>query len=764
MPLPLRTGAVKRVEDPRFIVGIGDYLPNRRLEGQLHLAAVRSPVPHGRILSVDTAEARTAPDVAAVYLAADFDLVPVPCKVQSIPLDFARPAIAADVVRFAGEIVAVVVARTPQAAEVAADLVWADIEPLPAVADLEAAMREDAPLVFPEHGTNILHSSERDPDRGMFDGVDVVVSASLRNQRVAPVPLETNGALGRPDAGGLEIWLGSQNVFGHRREMADALGIEHDDLRARVPDMGGAFGGKYSTYPEQILSAAIARDLQRPVRWIETRRENLATMYQGRDQLQRVKIGASIQGEIVAMRVSVYQNVGAYPAYAAETAGGTTRMSCGAYLIPRVAVDYTLVATHTTPVDAYRGAGRPEATALIERTMDLLAAELGVDPVDLRRRNFVEDFPHRTGTGVSYDSGNYAVALDRALEMAGYEELRSEQRRRRSNGTATQLGIGLSTYVEVTSWPYDSEWSSIEIGADGVVWAKVGTSNHGQGHETAYTQLIAELLGVPPSSVRFIQGDTKVIESGTGTVASRSLQIAGSSLLRSANAVIEKARTVVADHYEAAAEDVVLSEDGMLSVAGVPGTSMTWGDVAGLALAKGPDDADTRPGLYAEEVFQQEGGPAAFGTHLSVVEVDTETGETRALRHIAVDDCGRVLNPMLVAGQVHGGIAQGLGQALLEAVVHDEDANLLTGTLVSYLIPTADMVPSFEVDHTETPSPLNPLGAKGIGEAGTIGATPAVQNAVVDALSHLGVRHIDMPATPARIWHAIQEAAKTSPA
>ena len=744
-------------------MGQGSYLPNHDSDGQLHLAVVRSPIGHGRILLIDTAEALAAPGVEAVYTANDLELGAIPCKVQMIPRDFARPVMARDEVRFAGEVVAAVVATSAEAAADAADLVWADIEPLPAVADIEAAIQPDAPLVFPDHGSNILHRSDRDPDGELFDDADVVVKAVLRNQRVAPMPIETSGAIGHADGTSVDLWLGSQNVFAHQREIAESLGLEKDDLRARVPDMGGAFGGKYSTYPEHVLVAAAARALGKPVRWIEDRRENLTGMYHGRDQLQEVAIGATNDGNIVGLRVTVYQNLGAYPAYAVDTAGSTMRMSCGAYRIPRADVEFAVVVTHTTPVDAYRGAGRPEATALIERTIDLLAAELSMDPVELRRRNLIEkeEFPFTSANGVYYDSGDYHTALDRALEMAGYTELREEQARRREDGSINQIGIGLSTYVEPTSWGYDSEWSSITVGADGAATVRVGTSNHGQGHDTAYSQLVAGVLHVPFGEVSILQGDTGEIASGTGTVASRSLMLAGSALLGSAESVIEQARAVVAERYEASIDDVMLSDDGQFAVAGVPDTAMSWAEVAALALAAEPAD-DSPPGLYGEQVFQNPGGPAAFGTHISVVEVDTETGATEVLRHIAVDDCGTILNPMLVQGQVHGGVAQGYGQALIEHVIHDEDANLLTGTLVSYLIPTAEMMPAFELDYTETPTPFNPLGAKGIGEAGAIGCTPAVQNAIVDALSHLGVRHLDMPATPGRIWEAIEAATTAS--
>jgi carbon-monoxide dehydrogenase large subunit len=724
--------AVKRVEDPRFIKGEGGYLPNRHVEG-----------------------------VVGVYLAGDVDAAPVPPPTRLAPPETARPAIAADTVRFAGEIVAVVVAESERQAVEAAGFVWADIEPLPAVADLFEAMGEGAPLVFEELDTNVIHRHEPDPQPDLFADADVIVTGRFRNQRVAAVPMETNNAMAYPTPGGLELWTGSQDVFGHRHNVARSLGMEREEVRTRVPDMGGGFGAKFRTYPEQILVAALARKLNRPVRWQETRRDNLAGMYQGRDQYQDVEIGATNDGHIVGLRLTVYQDTGAYPAFGTWLPTLTLRMACGVYDIPKVELGFVSVATHTTPTDAYRGAGRPEATAMVERAVDLLANKMGLDPAELRRRNFIAPgaFPVRTAAGALYDTGEYEKALDKALDIAGYEDLRLDQQRRRRNGDRLQIGIGLSTYVEITATRGDSEWSSVEVHDDGSATIKVGTSSHGHGHETAFAQMISDLLKIPHTSIRVLQGDTGIIARGSGTGGSRSLQIGGSSVLRSGEAVLDKARAIVADHYEASPDDIVLSDDGMLGVAGVPGTGLTWSQVATLTIREPdePGDDDTR--LYAEEIFEQTEASFPFGAHVAVVEVDTETGSTKALRHIAVDDCGTILNPILVDGQVHGGVAQGYGQALIEEVAHDDDANLLSGTLVSYLIPTAEMLPSFEVEHTQTPTPLNPLGAKGIGEAGTIGSTPAVQNAVIDAVAHLGVEHMDMPATAFNVWQAIQQAA-----
>ena len=757
--------AVKRVEDPRFIRGEGGYLDNRTIEGALHMVTVRSPEPHGRITAIETAEARKAPGVVGVYTSADLPTEPVPPPTRLAPPACARPSLATDVVRFAGEIVAVVVAESVRQAVDAAALVWADIEPLPAVADLRAAMADGAPLLFPDLGTNVIHHREPTPVTGLFDAADTVLKATLRNQRVAPVPMEPNNALAYPTPSGLELWMGSQDVFGHRHAVSRALGMERDDLRTRVPDMGGGFGAKFRAYPEQILVAALARKLGRPVRWQETRRDNLACMYHGRDQYQEIEIGATNEGRIVGLRATILQDTGAYPAFGTWLPTLTLKMACGVYDIPAVELEFYSVATNTTPTDAYRGAGRPEATAMLERAMDLLAAELGVDPVDIRRRNFIapEAFPFQTPAGALYDSGNYAAALDRAIEMADYSALRHEQELRRGRGARHQLGIGVSTYVEITAAQGDDEWSSVEVHDDGSATVKVGTSSHGQGHETAFAQLVSDLLRIPHTSIRVLQGDTGIIARGAGTGGSRSLQIGGSSVLRSGQAVLDKARKLVADHYEASSDDIVLSDDGKLGVAGVPDTSLTWSEVALLTIRQPDEPGDDQTRLFAESIFEQAEATYPFGAHISVVEVDTETGETTVKRHIAVDDCGTILNPILVNGQVHGGVAQGYGQALLEQVAHDDGANLLSGTLVSYLIPTAGMFPSFDVDHTETPTPLNPLGAKGIGEAGTIGSTPAVQNAVIDALSHLGVRHVDMPTTPAAVWEAIQRARTPAP-
>ncbi len=750
--------AVKRVEDPRFITGRGTYLANKRIEGALWMGVVRSPVPHGRITDIDAAAAAALPGVVGVYTADDLDLPPLRPGAPGADPVTARPILARDVVRFVGEPVAVVVADDPVTAADAVSEVWVDIDPLPAVATPEAALAEDAPLLFPELGTNVVLTGGEPADHDILAGADVVVRGEFLNQRVAPVPLEPNNAAALPHGDGLEVWVGSQNVFIHQIIIAATLGIDRGQVHVVVPDMGGGFGAKVQPYPEQILTAALAHRLGRPVRWQETRTENLLAMTHGRDQHQVVELGARRDGTIVGLRARLTQNSGAYTHFGAFLPFFTLLMASGPYLIPEIDVTWRSVATNTTPVHAYRGAGRPEATAMVERAMDLLAAELGLDPAEVRRRNFIppDHFPYRTPTGARYDSGDYGAALDRALELAGYDALRAEQAERRRRGDRIQLGIGLSCYVEITAPAERNEWSSAEVFPDGTVEVRVGTSAHGQGHETAYGQIISELLRVPPERIRVVQGDTDLVARGGGTMGSRSLQLGGTAVLEAGEEIVEKAKRIVAHLLEAAVDDVVVFEDGKVGIAGVPDSALSWGEIAAAAADPTNLPEGMEPGLEAQTTIEQDEATFPFGTHIAVTEVDTVTGDVRLVSHTTVDDCGTILNPILVDGQIHGGIAQGAGQALFEQFRYDPDANPLSGNLTTYLVPTAAVLPSFDVNHTVTPSPENPLGVKGVGEAGTIGATPAVQNAAVDAVAHLGITHIDMPVTAARVWEAIQ--------
>ncbi|HSF84660.1 MAG TPA: xanthine dehydrogenase family protein molybdopterin-binding subunit [Acidimicrobiia bacterium] len=750
--------AVKRAEDPRFIRGRGTYIPNQVVDGALFLVPVRSTIPHGTLNGVETSFAADMPGVVAIYTAEDLDVNPTSPGVRGVDRAFSRPTIARDVVRFAGEIVAVVIAESEREGVDAAGMVFPDIDPLPVVTSVRAALEPGAPVLHPDVGSNVALTHETEPADGLFDDAERIITTTIHNQRLAAVPIETNSALAIPHDDRLEIRAGSQNIFGHRINISKGLGVERETVHAVVPDVGGGFGAKFYAYPEQILVAAAALKLGVPVRWHESRRDNMVGMTHGRAQDIDVEIGVRNDGTVVGIRVDVLQDVGAYPLFGAYLPTWTMLMAVGPYAIPKVEASFKSVVTNTTPVHAYRGAGRPEATHLLERTLDVVATELGLDPTEIRRRNFVqpEQFPYTTPTGAEYDTGDYGAALDRALAAAGYAELRNEQRRRRDAGDRVQLGIGVSSYVEITAPEGNpQEWAEVEVDEGGGATIRVGTSGHGQGHETAFAQLVSGLTSIPMDEISFVQGDTDKVARGAGTGGSRSLQLGGSAVYRATEEVVAKARRIVAEKLEAAEEDIVVTADGRVGVAGVPDSGLTWGEIA--AIAAEPDGlSEEEPGLAATLVFEQGFATFPFGTHVSVVEVDTVTGNVELLRHIAVDDCGTVLNPLLVAGQVHGGFAQGAGQALWEHVRYDEDGNPLSGNLTSYLVPTAGSLPSVERQVMETPTPHNPLGAKGIGEAATIGSTPAIHNAVIDALAPFGIRHLDMPLTPARIWEALE--------
>ncbi|GIU91626.1 MAG: carbon-monoxide dehydrogenase large subunit [Acidimicrobiia bacterium] len=745
--------AVKRREDPRLITGAGTYITDMKLDGALWAAFVRSTLPHGLIRSVDTEPAQDMPGVVAVYVAGDLDVDPLPIDYPNQPEVTRRPLIASDRVRFVGDIVAMVVAESEPAAHEAAAAVWPEIDPIPAVADPEAALAEDAPLLYPEHGSNLVAQGGSDTDGDPLADAEVVVEGRVVHQRLAALPLEPNACVAVPRGEELELWVASQNVFSHRNAIATALKIDRNRLHVKVPDMGGGFGAKIAVYPEQALVAAAALRLGRPVRWHETRTENLLAMNHGRGQTHSFRIGARRDGTITGLDVEVLQDAGAYPLFGAYLPAFTQRMASGPYRIPRIRFRWRSVVTNTTPVHAYRGAGRPEAALTLERAIEMLAAELGIDSIELRRRNFITSFPHRTATGERYDTGDYPAALDLALTLSGYENLRRDQEERRVRGDRLQLGIGISTYVEVTAPAGRKDWGAVEVADDGTVTAYSGSSSHGQGHETTFAQIVSAVLGVPLERIRVVQGDSDRVARGGGTMGSRSMQMGGSAVLRSARAVMDKARAILAHLMEADPADVVPAADGLM-VAGVPETQTTWGELARLAADPSNLPEGMEPGLRCEDHYAQDEATVPFGAHVCVVEVDTETGDVRVLRHVACDDCGVIFNRMVVDGQVHGGAAQGIGQALYEQVRYDSDGNPLTTNLTSYLLPTASVLPSFEVAHTQTPTTENPLGAKGIGESATIGSTPAVVNAVCDALAPLGVRHLDMPITPERVWRA----------
>jgi carbon-monoxide dehydrogenase large subunit len=752
---------VRRTEDPRILRGDADYFDDLPVEGLLHVAFVRSTMAHARIESADTSEAAAMPGVVAVYTADGLGLEPGQ-GFAMVPAALARPPLARDVVRFVGDIVAVVVAETRAQAVDAAEMVIVDYDPLPTVIDPEAALADDAPLVFPEHGSNLAIEFNFGDDPSILDDADVVVEGRFLNQRLAPVPMEPNGILVELDGDdGLTVHVPTQNPHGVRDPLAGVVGLDEDRIRVVATTVGGGFGAKSGLYPEFAIVATAARKLGRPLKWSETRSENMTAMTHGRGQIQYIELGLKRDGTFTGLRGRIVCDGGAYPGVGAFLPYLTRSMSQGVYRIPKIEMNSKSAITNTTPTAAYRGAGRPEAAALLERIVDMAAVELGRDPVDLRKQNFLrpEEFPLTTVTGANYDSADYVKALDEACRVAGYEELRRDQAQRRERGDVKQLGIGLSVYTEVTAGGLFQEFGSVEVQTDGTVTATVGTSPHGQGLETAFKMIVAELLGVPMDAVNVVQSDTAVVPRGMGTMGSRSLQIGGTAIYKTSELVVDKAKRLAAHLLEADVADIVVHEGEGVGAAGAPATALSWAELAMAAGDPARRPANFEEGLRAELDFNQGEATYPFGAHIAVVEVDTETGRVELLRHVAVDDCGRVINPLLVAGQQHGGIAQGIAQALYEGVRYDDDGNPQTANLMDYAMPSAAELPSFEASNTETPTPLNPLGAKGIGEAGTIGSTPAAQNAVVDALSIFGIRHLDMPLTSERVWQAIRNAA-----
>ncbi len=760
---------VLRKEDPGILTGQTEYFDDLDVAGLAHIVFVRSTVAHAELGAIDTSDAEAMPGVIAVYTAANLDLHDHQGFIM-LPPTANRPPLAKGKVRFVGDVVAAVVAESRQLAVDAAEAVIVDYEPLPAVVDVEAAIADGAPILHEAVGSNIIFGAAGmglgAPVEGLMDDADVVVSGKFHNQRLAGVPMESNGIVMVPARDGepATAWIPTQAPNSIHGELAGALGLEPSQLRVRTAAVGGGFGSKAAFQVEFIIAGKAALALDRPVKWTETRSENMVAMVQGRGQVQFVELGLKRDGTITGLRVNLLAETGAYPAIGAFLPFFTHTMSGGVYAIPKIEFNWSAVMTNTTTTAAYRGAGRPEATQLLERILDMAADELGLDPVEIRRKNFLPKFDAPGAMAASglamYDTGDYAMALDRALAAAGYESLLAEQAERRASGATKQLGIGLGAYVEITAPAgMHAEWGAVEVEDDGSVKAFVGTSAHGQGHETAFAMIVAELLGVPMDKVTLVQSDTAFIPKGAGTMGSRSLQTAGSAVYRSSEAVIDKAKQLAANLLEANVDDIVVG-DGGLQVAGVPAKLVGWADLAQAAKDPsknaGIDGLDQ--GLRAEIDFDAGSSSFPFGAHVAVVEVDTETGRVEQLRHVAVDDCGRILNPLLVRGQQHGGIAQGIAQALYESVNYDEDGNPQTANLMDYAIPSAAEFPNFETSNTETPTHLNPLGAKGIGESGTIGSTPAVHNAVIDALSHLGIRHIDMPLTAMRVWDAIQSA------
>jgi carbon-monoxide dehydrogenase large subunit len=756
---------IKRGEDPRLVSGNGAYLEDLALPGVVHLVFARSPHAHARIQGIDVTAARAVPGVLAVLTGGDSDaILPVdlPGDWPTFEVDNRPPnkILARDKVRFVGEPIVAVVATSRAVAQDAIDAIEIEYEPLPAVPDAEVALEPGAPLLYEEFGTNLAHRLVRtggNPEEA-FTRPDVrIVKGRFDNPRVLAVPMETRGAAASFDAGTGELtfWASTQFPHSFRGMVAAILDLPETSVRVIAPDVGGGFGAKIEFTAEDALTGLLAIRLRRPVRWVEERRENFLNMVHGRGQTDYVEAAVTADGEIVGLKVRAIADLGGrYNVNTPGIAMLTPMVLPGPYRTPNIEFTLDGVYTSKTPVGAYRGAGRPEATYLVERIVDVVADELDLDPAEVRRKNFIrpDEFPYTTPMGTSYDTGDYEPAIDRLLTMAGYPHLRRKQADARNDLSKPLIGIGISGYLEICAFgPWES--ATVRVEKSGTVTLLAGTSPHGQGHVTPFRQIVADQLGVPLEDIRVLFNDTARVPTGVGTFGSRSAAIGGSAVLGASERVREKVIRLAADALEAAPDDVEI-EQGRISVRGVPDRSTTLGALAARAYNGQVPEGD-EPGLEANRFFKPEGETFPFGMHLAVVEIDRETGKVRLVRYLAVDDCGRVLNPMMVDGQRHGGIAQGVGQALFEEVLFDELGQPTTSTLGDYALPRAADFPEFELDRTVTPTPRNPLGAKGIGEAGTIGSTPAIVNAVVDALSHLGVRHVDMPTTPEKVWRVL---------
>jgi aerobic carbon-monoxide dehydrogenase large subunit len=768
--------SVKRKEDLKLLTGRARYIDDIELPGMVWMVVVRSPYAHARIGEVDLSAARESPGVIAAFSGEDLAAEwagPLPCA-WPVTEDINMPShwpLARDKARYVGDGVAVIVAETRELAADAAELVVADYEPMPAVVDPEAALGDGAPLVHDEFGTNkcftwTLAAGEVDD---AFASAAATVKERYRQQRLIPNAIEPRGVIAQTSPGTDDLILFSSTQVPHilRVTLSGVIGIPEAKLRVVAPDVGGGFGSKLNVYAEEALALALARRLERPVKWIETRSENYLATIHGRDVVQEIELAADEDGRVTVVRVRLTAAMGSY--LQLVTPGIPLLgawLYAGAYGIGAYSFECTGVFTHTTPTDAYRGAGRPEATYAIERAMDALARELGRDPVELRRLNFMKEFPTVIASGLTVDSGDYEAHLDRALELLDYEALRREQAERREAGDPKLLGVGFSTYLEMcglapsrilgairyVAGGWDA--ASVRFLPTGTVQLVIGTSPHGQGHVTTFSQIVAERLGVDVGDVEVLYGDTAVSPLGMDTYGSRSLPVGGTAVWHACQKVLDKARLIAAHQLGASADD--LQEEGGTFTA-PDGSAVTAREVAFAAWTAHDLPDGIEPGLEALAVFDPENFSWPAGTHIAVVEVDTETGSVDLRRYVAVDDVGRVINPEIVEGQVQGGIAQGIAQALWEEAVHDDDGNLLTASMVNYLVPSAAELLTFEIDRTETPATSNPMGVKGVGETGTIASTAAVMNAVIDALAPTGVTDIDMPATPERVWRAIQE-------
>jgi carbon-monoxide dehydrogenase large subunit len=775
--------ARRRKEDARLITGKTTWTDNMVLPGMLHLAVVRSPVSHAKIVNVDVSAAQQAPGVVAVFTGRDFaeEQGSIPCAWPVTPdmVNPGHPSIAVEEVNHVGEAVAVIAARSKVAAQDAVELVDVDYDQLPVVLDMEAAIAQDAHLCHDHIDSNesfrfVLDSGDAGSGGNVeeaFASAEVVVSRRFIQQRLIPAFMEPRAVVVQPQGENYTLWSSTQIPHIVRLMLAMITGTPEHKLRVIAPDVGGGFGGKLQVIPEEVISLLVARRLGKPVKWNETRSESLMSGHHGRDQIQYIDVAADREGNVKGIRCHILADMGAYlrlispgiPILGAFMYGGI-------YKFPAYRFECQGIFTNKVPTDAYRGAGRPEATFAVERIMDELAVELGMDPLELRRKNWInaDEFPYTTSAGLQYDSGDYEAATQQALELLGYDDLRAEQRRRRDAGDPVQLGIGISTFTEMCGLAPSRVLGSLSYGAGGWEHASIrmlptgkvevvtGSSSHGQGHETAWSQLVADQLGVPFEDVEVLHGDTAISPRGLDTYGSRSLVVGGAAVVNAADKVVAKAKRVAAHLLEASEDDLVFS-GGKFAVRGTPGSEISIQEIALATFASHNFPEGMEPSIDADATFDPVNFSYPHGTHLCAVDVDTETGMVKIRKYACVDDVGVIVNPLIVEGQVHGGVAQGIAQALYEEAVYDADGNLTTGTFVDYLLPSAADLPHFDTGHTVHPAPGNPIGAKGIGEAGCIASTPAVVNAALDAVRHLGVSDIRMPLTPERVWRAIKD-------
>jgi len=764
--------ALKRVEDPRLIQGIATYVDDISLPGMLHAAILRSPYAHARINRIETEAAKALAGVALVCTGADVNgkcgLVPCasPMPDSKMPK---HTALAGDRVYFVGHPVAVVVAAERYTARDALDLIEVDYEPLPVVSDPEAALAKDSPLTHPDLGTNTAFTwsvANGDLDAA-FKQADRVIRQRMIHQRLIPMAIEPRGCVAswHPGEQSLTLYTSTQIPHLIRTLLPEMIGVPENKIRIVTPEVGGAFGSKLNLYAEEALCSHLAMRLGLPVKWIESRRENASATIHGRDQIGDYEVAVKNDGSLLAIKARTIADIGAYcqlntPAIPTLTG----LMLTGCYKCKTMRMDVTGVYTHKMATDAYRGAGRPEAIYVIERIMDLIADELAVDPVKVRLKNFLKptEFPYQTPTGLTYDSGNYQGALKKAQQISHWEKLLKQRATARKTGGL--FGIGLSTYVEICALGPSKmmsaggwEWGCVRIEMSGNATVITGATPHGQGQETSFAQIAADKLGMPIEDIVVMRGDTAVAHYGRDTYGSRATAIGGTAIVMCIDKIVLKARKLAA-HLLGVKEALVIFKDGRFYAKGKPGKPLTWKQLAPEAYVAKNIPKNWEPGLEASSFFEPANCTYPFGTHIVAVEVDPETGQVRIVKYVAVDDCGHQVNPLLIEGQVQGGIAHSIGQALFERTVYDENGQLLTGEFMDYAMPRAKDIPDYVMDSTVTPSPSNPLGIKGVGEAGTIGATPAIANAVMDALSPLGIRHLDLPLTPERIWRAIQQA------